>query len=530
MDSPATSLDIAFLNLDGGTVDQPHEWTEALIHVTVEPTKWDSLRLTVNGAAQALTLRRIGGCVRVVAEWPRSNAGSYMLRAELSEKVATRRISIAPRKLSPGAFEVLLSDLESRLPAAVAIGLQQTGGLVGLTVLPPEETTVAQEVARLRRAITGGTRRPGLATVLPNIARDPHRVLEVDELWARTHEAKRPHPAHLMHAVRSHANMVNGDLPLRVIDQRVHETVDVYENRLVRLFHDQVVQRLLRIQRHLERTQNSNSAQLETVTGLRADLSIARREASFLDEVSSTSHLPTTVTMVLQKRPAYRAAFEGYLELHRSIAVRLDDSRLDLPLETLPELYQLWGTLSACAALLQVAAAQGYRVEYQHLVHRDLDGAFIRMVPAGRTALRLVHPLHGTAISLTPEQAYGPTGSIRSISFRQVPDITIMVERPGAVPDLLLLDPKYKLDSDPLGAPETDGRPKKVDIDKMHAYRDAIRDADGRHVVSTACTIYPGPTVQYAQGIEAIQGDPKQSTVLDRRITAVLEKILDPHI
>lgn len=104
-----------------------------------------------------------------------------------------------------------------------------------------------------------------------------------------------------------------------------------------------------------------------------------------------------------------------------------------------------------------------------------------------------------------------------------------MVERPGAVPELLLLDPKYKLDSDADGLLETAGRPTKVDIDKMHAYRDEIRDLDGQHVVSSACTIYPGPTVHYANGIEAIQGDLQQREVFEKRTTAVLEKMLDPH-
>jgi hypothetical protein len=35
------------------------------------------------------------------------------------------------------------------------------------------------------------------------------------------------------------------------------------------------------------------------------------------------AHLPTQFTMVLLKRPPYRAALEGYLESHRSATVRL---------------------------------------------------------------------------------------------------------------------------------------------------------------------------------------------------------------
>lgn len=524
MDLPATSLEVMFLDLNGEAIDRPREWTEALVEVAAEPQKWESMRLTVNQSDRALTLRRVGSRVRVIAEWPRSNAGSYVIRAELNETSVTRSVTIMPGKLSAESFATLLSDLESRLPAAVAIGLQQAGGLAGLTVLPPEETTVAQELARLRRAVLGSSSRPGLVKVLPDIGCDPYRILEVDELWVRTDLARRPHPARLREAIRSPANMVGSEQPLRVIDQRVHYSVDIYENRLVRLFHEQVVHRLLRLQRHVVRT--GSAAQFDAVLGLLRALATARREASFLDEASSTNNPPTTVTMVLLKRPAYRAAFEGYLELHRSIAIRLDEPRLDLPLENLPDLYQLWGTLSAYAILLEVAAARGYCVDHQRLVHRDRDGAFVRMVPPGQTALRLVHGAHGTVITFVPERSYGRTGLIRSISFQQVPDITIQVDRPGKAPMLLLLDPKYKLDSETGKAPEANGRPKKVDIDKMHAYRDAIRNAEGERVVVAACTLYPGPTVRYAPGIEAIQSDPLHVEAMMHRIGELLGNLI----
>lgn len=524
MDSPATSLDIAFLDTSGMPIDQPNEWAEALVEIDIDPTKWDAVRLTVNGASTALTIRKVNGRARVIADWPRSNAGTYELRAELGTDVAILRVTIGPGKLSPESFEALLTDLETRLPATVAIGLQRTGGLAGLTILPPEESTVTHEVARLRRAVQGSSTRQGLASVLRELARDPHEILESDEVWTRTELARRPHPTRLLHALRAHSNMMAGDFPARIIDQRVQPNVDVYENRLVALFHDQVVQRLLRAERHLK-VHGANRL-LEEVNELRAKLSSARREASFLNHLTPTTHLPRRVTMVLMKRPAYRAAFEGYLELHCRLAVRLDEPRLDLPLENLPGLYQLWGTLGSCAALLEVAATHGYQVEQQCLVRHAHNEMFVQVVPPGQTAIRLVHPDHGTVVTLSPERSYGTSGPIRSISFLQVPDISIAVSQPGMPLRLLLLDPKYKLESDVGSSPEINGRPKKVDIDKMHAYRDAIRDIGGRHVVAAACTIYPGPSVHYASGIDALAGIPSQGRMLENAVKAQLEALL----
>ena len=50
-----------------------------------------------------------------------------------------------------------------------------------------------------------------------------------------------------------------------------------------------------------------------------------------------------------------------------------------------------------------------------------------------------------------------------------------------------------------------DGRQKKADIDTMHAYRDAIRDEQGRRVVEYAAILYPGDEVRFDVGLEALK-------------------------
>lgn len=526
MDSPATSADITFLDLSGEPIDQPREWTEALVELHISPDEWEDLRLMVNDVPVPVTLRKFGGTARVVAGWPRANAGTYLIRAELGTVVTTRQITIYPGKLTRESFESLLADLESRLPASVAIGLQRTGGLIGLEILPPEESTVAQELGRLRRAVQGSATRRGLASVLRELAEDPHRILRPEEIWTRTELARRPHPARLMHALRIQSNLHDGQFPKRIVDQRVDSTVDVYENRLVRLYHEQVAQRLRRLQRHVDSI-NQNHLRDE-VRRLRDNLAAARRDAAFLDDVTTSAHLPGKVTMVLLKRPAYHAAFSGYLELHRRISVQLHDPRMDLPLENLPGLYQLWGMLSACTTLLNVAASHGYQLNQQSLVRRIGADVFVQAVPAGQTAIKLIHPRHGTILTLTPERTYGASGSLRSISFPQVPDISIALERQGERPRLLLLDPKYKLHSDSDADPSVVGRPKKTDIDKMHAYRDAIRGASWNHVVQGAFTIYPGAPDIYPSGIGALQGDPSRSEILNLELTRQIENLFSP--
>ena len=524
MDLLVTSVRIALLDLKGTEIEQPAEWTPAYIGIDIDAGWWEQARLTVQGVDTPLALRQLKGRPWIVADWHPANAGRYMLRTEVAGMIASREVLIRPSKLSNEAFAAMLSDLESRLPAAVAIGLQQAGGLAGLTLLPPQATTIAQELTRLQRAVLGTSERQGLASVLSELAGDPHRILRVDEHWVKREQARRPHPARLLQAMRSRSNIDEDGRPVRVLDQRVRPTVDLYENRLVRLFHDQVYQRLNRLKRRLNATSLFDALQM--TSDLQAQLRTARHQAAFLDDVSNVTYLPTTMTMVLLKRPAYRAVLEGFLELHGSIAVRLEDPRLLTPLENVPDLYQLWCTLIVIVSLLDAGTRHGYELVLQRLTLRDSSGIFVQMVPAGMPALRLVHPVHQTTLELIPERTYGRNGELRSISFNQIPDVSISVRRNDGSLRLVLFDPKYKLAGEMVNNEINDGRPKKEDIDKMHAYRDAIRDAEGERVVRTACTLYPGQTVQYAPGIEAIESNPSNPSSLEQRITQILDDVL----
>src|SRR5262249_21413105 len=143
-------------------------------------------------------------------------------------------------------------------------------------------------------------------------------------------------------------------------------------------------------------------------------------------------------------------------------------------------------------------------------------------------AVELEHRSTKTVVRLTPQLGYSRNSSpVQSISFGQTPDITVEVVRHGGQPVLYLFDPKYKLDSETDGQPG-DGKPKKVDIDKMHAYRDALRDSEQRRVVRYAAILYPGPEKHYGDRIDALPARPLQAGVLDDRIKTVLRSALDP--
>jgi hypothetical protein len=512
---------IRLIDVAGNPLGVPREWTTHWVEVAIPVEAWGVAELWRGTEPMPLTLRRIGGEVRVVAEWPRSGTGNYELRLISQSAQSRLLLTVRPEKLTPSSYAQLLEDLETRIPASVAVGLQRIGGLSGLELLPPQESTIAEEIHRLRRAITGTAQRRGLADVLRDLARDPYRVLASQELWVRRGSARRPHPARLVQALTRASNIAVDKKPLRVLDKRVTPDVDVYENRLVKAFAHQVERRLHRVRR----LELSPTFQAEVET-LAQRLRFAKRQASFLMDVGELDHIPDRMTMVLLMHPLYRATLEGYLDFQRRLTIRLDTDALDSPLENVPYLYQIWGTLMVLQVLLSIGEDCGYRLTQQRLVGRDGGGAFVRVLPDGKPALTMLQLDTRTEVRLIPERSYSVGPGLRSITYSQRPDVAIEVRAVGERPRVYLFDPKYKLDVEVLEGLSYDGKPKKIDIDKMHAYRDAIRATDGERVVEYAAILYPGPEVIFAGGIEALHADPGNQGSLRSKLSLVIGRLL----
>lgn len=525
---------IQFRALSGELIEAPGEWLPALIEVRLGPAEWPTAILLRNGEPLRLYQQVLAGELRILASWPLSGTGNYQLELTTDSGKANQIVTVRPQKISEADYIKLLADLQFRLPNAVALGLRKCGGLAGVELLPPGESTYTEELARLKDAVLGCRDFPGLAQLLPRIARDPHQVLTTTSPWVLQERARRPHPARLVQALARRGNLAAKQQPTWVIDSRVEHSLDVYENQLLRVYHYEVELRLRRLLA-------TKIAPVETDTiALLQQLARARRSAAFLEDVSLPEHLHTRPTLVLLKRPEYRAALEGYLRLHRSRAMRLDNEFLDAPLENLPQLYQLWCTLEVINALLEVAHQRGFTVLNTSLLHRDRSGFFVRILPNGKAAVVLTDPEKKRTVYLTPERAFTTSGKLRSISSTQRPDVTLWIEDSEGHCQLYLFDPKYKLDSEvPSEAMEGPvGQPKKLDIDKMHAYRDAIRDANGARVVQFAAILYPGKTIGFpkasdsSKGIEgaplaAISAIPTQTESLQGTIHGILGRALD---
>jgi hypothetical protein len=502
----------------------PAEWETGYVEVRVPPAAWTEIRVTRQSVGLALSLRRHAGQTLVLADWPLSGAGHYSLEYSGPDGHEEVVWTVQPRKLTPSAFGALLAELDE-LPASIAISLQRLGALSRVKLLPPGETTIPQELVRIQRAIRGTSSRRGLATVLHALSSDPYAVLRGRSHWVPVERARRLHPTELTRAYMRGHNLTSYRIPARVPDHRVEHTVDVYENRLLRNFHDEVQRRLRRLIRRVGTATNQDAATEARV--LLEELRRSRLEATFLDDVGLPRHLPTRLTMVLLRRPEYRAAFEGFLEFRRTLSVRLEDPALEAPLNEAPWLYETWGVMKVIRAVARVAESLGYRFESERLLYRDAEGVFVQLLRDNRPALVLRHDGPSRTIRVIPQRKYKPgTDGLHSASYEQRPDVAIEIEDDGGSTRILIFDPKYKLDSEEIDGEIRDARPKKVDIDKMHAYRDAIRRNDER-IVTLAAILYPGPAVPpFGSGVEAISAVPGPDQVLDARLEVVLASVL----
>ncbi|MDF2958636.1 MAG: hypothetical protein K0S39_371 [Paenibacillus sp.] len=534
MELPLTS-ELKFLNAMGNVLQVPSEWEPCYIEIDKDPSEWESLEVRLQENSIEVCPRKIRGQVKIVGELPRLGPGNYKIsiKNDSNGAIAEHPFRIKPSKINEKSFQQMIAELHIQLPIDITVGLNRLGAFGGIKLIVPKENTLQQEMTKIRRAVhgiqDGQTKRMGLVQILNTLSSSYHQVLVDRELWVDREKARRPRSGRIYQAFTKSANLDHNHLPYQVIDTRVDHTADIYENRLLKLFSVQVRNKLNILQR-LSKSMTANNLE-EEVNGLCFSLGKALSQAKFLRDVRMPEVFHARNSMVLLKNSTYRAALDGFLEFQRTPIIQMDDDRLSAPLENLPSLYQSWCTFQVLAAVIEVSLELGFIVKKHQLVTRKTGEYWVHYLKDGSPALILVHPDHGTVIKFIPERSYSSTSrGVHSISFLQKPDIAIEIIQDNQT-KILIFDPKYKLQSelkpqmiDDDDLPTDLGTPKKVDIDKMHSYRDAIRDKAGQTVVEFAAILYPGKTVSYSDGLAAIRAYPGETESMQSQIKAVLKR------
>jgi len=499
-----TRFGLRFENLQGESLKALPEWESAWIILTGCTQSLAFYRLELAGLNLPLQWqpeKRV-----LMALWQRQGPGLYPLRLWFqSDLCFETELAVWPEGWGQRGLFALLEELSYLLPHewGKALGLGQ-GRLMGQSALTAHSRGWRQEFARLQECLGGHQGQIGLLSALT--AWEPNQALGLPAecLTVPAYQARKP----LFRTAWHPGQMVR--------DQRPRWQYNTPENRFVKNLVGRVELRLNALlgllegqDFELERAQlHAWSKQLHTLTG----------QCRGWDEIHALASTSPPVLGLLA-RPSSRPFWSLWQNLNSDfVFVSAGGPRRRSP-ESLPWLYQTWSLLHLILALLQTAQKQGWKADFQQTLFPWQASEWVRVLPRGKMVLCLQKPEAGIALQVWVERQFGPTGPIHSISYAQRPDLVVHIVRPNGPDRLWLWDAKYRL-GDQLK------RPEKVDLDRMHAYRDALRLASGDTVVDMACILYPGPSQVYAPGLMALQASPLASQQLQTDLRQQISQLL----
>jgi large subunit ribosomal protein MRP49 len=172
-------------------------------------------------------------------------------------------------------------------------------------------------------------------------------------------------------------------------------------------------------------------------------------------------------------------------QLRRRPLIAWDAATMQIPIQDLARLYERWCAARVALALLRLP---NLRLENQEIALQDDPaddlGWGLRLAEGG-ALLTLVGPTD-TRLTLRYQARYTPGGAVlRSLDrHTRVPDLALEVARPGAQPEVIVLDAKYRLDA-------SGGVPEDALAD-AYSYLGSIGTANGARAVTAVALLYPG--------------------------------------
>ncbi len=301
-------------------------------------------------------------------------------------------------------------------------------------------------------------------------------------------------------------------LPDSVIVYRTAPTFNVYENQLLKRFLTLITicAKLVETRLEQEKRKELEKGEIEELDKLIQKCREFHKKAqymkrySFFDEVQETNNIAYH-TPVLQREVNYMRFHDIFKEFIRKPFFDFSEI-LNLPILDIPTLYEYWTVIQIVSILCDLQE-KGWNVN-QHIIEKNELGYLFRLRSGDNSLIELYD--NEKQISLFYQKEY-PVYSKKIGKGRRRPDITLETRINDKLSRLLILDPKYR------SSLEKDSEDPESAINKMHAYKDAIRGDDGTHIVEAAYAIYLGETLtdypshDNEDGIGGIKLFPKES-------------------
>jgi large subunit ribosomal protein MRP49 len=496
--------------------------------------------------------------LRQVVLWI-SSAGADHERCEWT-------IRVAPRKIDQERYEALMTDIQ-RLAYSIVYSLAgaSSEGVALQRDTPWERSRIEEYYAlfegqfdRFVRAAQQIAERPReqLRGVSGETTLGQAASVGADALAQIARGEFDPAPDGVAPELQSVIRPEGGLLPRNVPTAQSTPSFDIYEHRLLKRLLTLLQRRAQFIEtvalREIDRLSSNDAfgltagTRLARIRQVAEGCSAARRtlrglaSLPFLAEVRSLGAF-RGATPLLQRDANYREVYRMWQALRQTPYVAFDSPLFAIPIADLPRLYEAWCALQVVRAMLTL----GGKVREQHVVtiqQVDENDELACTVALTEQSPMLVITFDHVIVSLRYQPRYQPQrtknqelrtsdrADSRSSRFSvlgsadfgsldrhtRVPDLAIEVTRPEQPPKVLVLDAKYRLDSEGRSVPQDA-------LADAYAYLGAIGVA-GERATLGALLLYPGKgaTELYASGVGAVPLLPEAMDDLAEVITQLI--------
>lgn len=532
--SPSSRLN--FYDESGAKIPFPVEGRKCGIIIDVPKEFHSNVVLKLD--TTVLPVHTQGSATCAYSVWPATGPGNYNLSLSCSNIREHRTITIVPQHFTEADYKVMITDLNDVLPKSITSKLVQCGAQLHVDQGRADMSSIEEEWLKLRDAITGTPDRLGLLQILPIIQRECNQIL-LPRLEIRpADKLRRPELSRLPQAMSMPGNMIAEDELYQMFDVTVEQSLETYENQLVKTYVQAIRSQLSKLQNKVA-TQDAPPAMAYELNAVASEFQLACTRANFLRKVRRSSISSVRVTMVLLKNPAYRAVLEGYLALNQQSSIALEEQAMNTPLNKFPFLYQLWANLNVLSALLQACAELGYRCVSHNWVKSYRKGTVLQVANDGRAAVQLYNPATGTQVNL---MSWRPVSEIPEVvaNLESPMALAVAIEAQAKPLVVLLFDPEYDVVAkSAIASKKAQSRsktkiqpaelatiaPVKEDVDELLRFMEQLKEG-GEQEVPYAAFLYPGPPMQIAPGVEALSARPASGPILQQYLCDVLRRHL----
>jgi len=494
------AAEVRFVDLRGEPLTSLPEWESAWI--VFAGAKADLLDTEVYLQEQSLPLQWHPASAQMRTLWEKRGPGRYWLRVYRAGCLQSETLlEVWPQSWGPEGLLALWEDLHYLLPLewgqAVFPGKAVMGGELNV---PAPLRGWQQEFALLQEILLGQQAEKGLLALLAVLKKSSRFVLKREPQAVSLHQARKP-------LLKSYWQKQ------RVWDQRSRLSIETAENQKIKAGMVLIENRVRFLKAFLQ--QKGQAKAVQWLDSWLKALYALRFEG--WESLTLQGRTPTVFT----RDPLLLSIFKQFRRLQAGFSFSVSAEGPQRALENLPDLYQIWTACHLVSVLTALLSHAGFTLVEGSWFSRWENTPWYRVFPRGQSVLAMVFPRKQISIQVWSERQFGAKGEIYSISYAQRPDLLVELRRVGRPPQLWLWDAKYRQASAQRG-------PEKEDLDRMHAYRDALRDRQGHALVTSATIFYPGPSRSFGEGLDAIQADPLQREAFQKSLKCQLSALVLP--